>query len=964
LVIRYWSLVTDHWLAILILLISLIPYLYNLTGWQLGDDEGLYLYQAWRISLGEVPYRDFLTPQLPVFLYIGASVFKLVGPSLTAIRAVGVIAILATGSLIYLVGRRVFSAAVGLVALALFLANEWAYHLAREYRNEPYMLLFSIAAIYLFIRSFSTISNDTRFLGENECPDAIPGRAGLAIAGVLLGLATVVKLFGALPLAGSGLYIIYLTWRRDLSPRDALKTLLWLGVPYTLTIGAIMGAFFWISPNFFDATIVHHLRQDKGRSPLEVVFKGLALYLSYLTAYPVLTGVALVGAVRAVRNQDRLRALFAFQVPTILAFLVLARDLGKRHLVYLVPTLVLLFASFAVDLSRTRLDQAQGKSRLMPVLLSLLLGIAAVWPMLGANFGLATRLDPGTPAVAEYVRATTAPEDVVLSDNAGLNFYALRRSTYSGASLSSGAAGSGQISGRDLIRQIEQTQAALVLMQNPGGKLAWLRDYLGFRSFVQTHFHYEGTLQRTEHWIRVYRRGPPQLQSVSVDFGHQLRLSGFTIEDSVIETGSRLFLVLSWQAQRALDQDYVAFVHLVDSEGNRWGIRDQLLGEFNGQPTSTWTPGDTMLEPYVVQVTPGAPLGRYEIRVGLYFQGDQAQRLDWFDPAGAPHGQEYTLGTVELTSAKASWWVFAPQPIENEVRPERRFGNDAPLCGSNRLLEWMPLTRDCASAVALVGFNGVADRARPGDAVHLTAFWRALKPLPDAYQAWFQFIDAAANQWPPVYAPLASPSYPTDRWPVNDIVAGQYNIIVPGGAVAGRGHLLLAVADARGKPLSGEPFTVAEIEVAEVKRNYAVPNMQYPLGIQFGPTITLLGYDLPKSTITPGSALSLTLYWRAAAPVDLSYTVFTHLLDPGNRIRGQQDSVPVSGARPTTGWAPGEVITDPYELLVQSDAPPGMYTLEVGLYDPRDGQRLPVSDTTEMPGLDHWQLADVRVVQR
>jgi len=60
----------------------------------------------------------------------------------------------------------------------------------------------------------------------------------------------------------------------------------------------------------------------------------------------------------------------------------------------------------------------------------------------------------------------------------------------------------------------------------------------------------------------------------------------------------------------------------------------------------------------------------------------------------------------------------------------------------------------------------------------------------------------------------------------------------------------------------------------------------------------------------------------------------------------------VSGTYPTTGWVEGEVITDEYEIAVKSDAPPGDYQIEVGMYDAATGQRLPVFDEggTRLPG--------------
>jgi hypothetical protein len=76
--------------------------------------------------------------------------------------------------------------------------------------------------------------------------------------------------------------------------------------------------------------------------------------------------------------------------------------------------------------------------------------------------------------------------------------------------------------------------------------------------------------------------------------------------------------------------------------------------------------------------------------------------------------------------------------------------------------------------------------------------------------------------------------------------------------------------------------------------------------------------------------------------MDVSYTVFTHLLDGNNAIWGQHDSVPGGGNLPTTGWVVDQVIEDKYLLTVKPDAPAGGYAIEVGMYDAATGRRLEV----------------------
>jgi len=116
--------------------------------------------------------------------------------------------------------------------------------------------------------------------------------------------------------------------------------------------------------------------------------------------------------------------------------------------------------------------------------------------------------------------------------------------------------------------------------------------------------------------------------------------------------------------------------------------------------------------------------------------------------------------------------------------------------------------------------------------------------------------------------------------------------------------------------------------------------------VRLGDHIRLLGYDLPERELSKAQSLAVTLYWQTTAPVETSYTGFTHLVGPDGQIWGQHDSIPLGGARPTTTWLPGEVIVDRYETPLSVGAPAGDYTLAVGLYDLETMKRLPVMDAT------------------
>ena len=160
---------------------------------------------------------------------------------------------------------------------------------------------------------------------------------------------------------------------------------------------------------------------------------------------------------------------------------------------------------------------------------------------------------------------------------------------------------------------------------------------------------------------------------------------------------------------------------------------------------------------------------------------------------------------------------------------------------------------------------------------------------------------------------------------------------------AGKYRLLLNLVDlATGQPILESGLVLSNVTVVSSERLFTVPDIQHPMQASLGDRIAFLGYDLPRAQVAPGEALRLTLYWRAERSMDTSYTVFTHLLDPEQQIWGQKDSIPINGTHPTTGWLPGEVIVDEYDIPLEAEAPLGEYFIEIGMYDSETGQRLPV----------------------
>jgi hypothetical protein len=148
----------------------------------------------------------------------------------------------------------------------------------------------------------------------------------------------------------------------------------------------------------------------------------------------------------------------------------------------------------------------------------------------------------------------------------------------------------------------------------------------------------------------------------------------------------------------------------------------------------------------------------------------------------------------------------------------------------------------------------------------------------------------------------------------------------------------------------GSPLTVYERRVPRTPLVEAaaggLPEGAIRLDADFDGQIRLLGaLTEGAGSAQPGEILSLTLYWEAAGPVAGDYTVFVHLLGQDERVIAQRDAPPGLGARPTSGWTPGQVVADPYLLaLPEATYAPDQAVWEVGLYDAQTGRRLRMAD--------------------
>ena len=114
---------------------------------------------------------------------------------------------------------------------------------------------------------------------------------------------------------------------------------------------------------------------------------------------------------------------------------------------------------------------------------------------------------------------------------------------------------------------------------------------------------------------------------------------------------------------------------------------------------------------------------------------------------------------------------------------------------------------------------------------------------------------------------------------------------------------------------------------------------QVRLPARFGNAADLIGFTLAEAP-KPSQGMILITYWRAGEQPVAPLQLFAHAIGAGGHILAQDDRLDALAY----GWRPGDVIAQisRLDLTQASDLPPA-YSIEIGLYHPGSGERLPVS---------------------
>jgi hypothetical protein len=257
-----------------------------------------------------------------------------------------------------------------------------------------------------------------------------------------------------------------------------------------------------------------------------------------------------------------------------------------------------------------------------------------------------------------------------------------------------------------------------------------------------------------------------------------------------------------------------------------------------------------------------------------------------------------------------------------------------------------PASVNLDDQVTFLGYDLDTTRVESGGEIGITLYWQGRQPLDTDYSTYLRLINGVYDVWAQEDGAPVRGMMPTSRWD-EAVITDERRLQMLPGTPPGIYQIAVGVYD---------PATLQHLEPVGPEEELLLGPVEVVRGLAGGPPaphhpreanlddqIRLLGYDL-EGQPEPGGSLHLTLFWQALSIPQDDYTVFVHLVGGDGLIMGQVDSQPVSGFHPTSAWTGSEFVRDQYHVTISEAAPPGEYSLSVGMYRAGTGERLPFLD--------------------
>ena len=251
------------------------------------------------------------------------------------------------------------------------------------------------------------------------------------------------------------------------------------------------------------------------------------------------------------------------------------------------------------------------------------------------------------------------------------------------------------------------------------------------------------------------------------------------------------------------------------------------------------------------------------------------------------------------------------------------------------------------NCLELVGYeiHPMTQRRDGTQQLPVSLYWQASEYCRDDYQVVLKLRNDAYSEWGSKDIFPACEGWESS-WRDDLIMPDEHSLKVLPGTPAGSYTLEMVVLHRPGgqemQPENKWSGILGTIEIpSHPDLEVHSLDMEHEVNARLSDQVMLLGYNVAGGA-QPGETVHLTLFWQALADMDDSYKVFVHVVDDQGNLLSQKDSYPVDGFYPTSLWQKDEIVRDQYRITFSDDSGATAAGLQIGMYLPATGERLPV----------------------
>ncbi len=433
---------------------------------------------------------------------------------------------------------------------------------------------------------------------------------------------------------------------------------------------------------------------------------------------------------------------------------------------------------------------------------------------------------------------------------------------------------------------------------------------------------------------------PTEFAVDGVPFGDTFRLAGanlgggnrWTMQDGTVTmpADQPLWAVLRWEALQPLDGPRKTSLVLRDERGAVAAQADDLLAGDRFPDQVGWDVGEVGSTYHIVELPPGLLPGRYTLEVRVY---DEESGRVYAAQGGDATDGAYPLAAIAITPPLTAGAVVTPQASLD--------------------------TTSMPAGFQVTGYDLPVTRIAPGDTVPLVLSAGApVTPTAD-YVIQAALLGADGNLAASTVITPGAPAFPPSAWRPGETFRIPAPLATDPSLASGMYTVTVTIM-AEDRYLARVDLTA--IEVSGRPRLMTPPPVPLPVAATFGDSVRLLGVDAPAAiAMQPGTTLTFDLIWQPLRTESRGLVRFTQLLDAGGALVAQHDSVPCAGECPATSWLVGEYLADETALPLPDTLAPGDYRLITGWYDPATQTRLTATGGAGTPLPDNVVELPVQV---